>query len=92
MLNSVQRLYAASKKDLGHSRSPTLPVAVVTWTSVSPPELARTNQKAPTVANHSSHLATKKGSTSSFADMAIPNGTASDTIDDSIDFSDLEAK
>lgn len=39
-----------------------------------------------------SHPVTKEVWTSSCADMAIPNGPASEAIDDTIDFSDLEAK
>ena len=92
VLDSTCRLYAASKKDLGHSRSPTLLVTVVTGTSVSLPEpWLSDHHKTPTVAN-TPHLTTKKGWTSSSAGMAIPNGTTSDNIDDDIDFSDLEAK
>ena len=52
----------------------------------------RTNQKTPTVAKRLLASRNKKDYTSLSADMAIPNGTTSDSIDNTIDFSDLEAK
>ena len=49
-------------------------------------------KKLPRPLSASSHLATKKDWASLFVDMAIQNGTTSDAIDDTLDFSDLEAK